>query len=140
MPEPDRSSGTNVGDLRERAAALRQAARLPQAEPETLLDAALAELDGAIEALAEVNSGAGSAGQGRALSSLHSERRLLHAVFTAAPLPLYVVDNDGTVLRANSAACEVLGVGPGYATGKSLTALIERTPGLRELDSWGRPS
>jgi serine phosphatase RsbU (regulator of sigma subunit)/PAS domain-containing protein len=128
MPGPDRSSGTDVGDLRERAAALRQASRLPQAEPETLLDAALAELDGAIESLAEANGGeAGSGGQGRALSSLHSERRLLHAVFTAAPLPLYVVDNDGTVLRANSAACEVLGVGPGYATGKSLTALIEPT-------------
>ena len=126
MPAPDRSSGSDVGDLRERAAALRQASRLPQAEAGTLLDAALAELDGAIEALAEANGGGtGSGGQGRALSSLHSERRLLHAVFTAAPLPLYVVDNDGTVLRANSAACEVLGVGPGYATGKSLTALIE---------------
>jgi serine phosphatase RsbU (regulator of sigma subunit)/PAS domain-containing protein len=126
MPGPDRSSGTDVGDLRERAAALRQASRLPQAEPGTLLDAALAELDGAIEALAEANGGGpGSGGQGRALSSLHSERRLLHAVFAAAPLPLYVVDNDGTVLRANSAACDVLGVGPGYATGKSLTALIE---------------
>jgi serine phosphatase RsbU (regulator of sigma subunit) len=113
--------------LKERAAALRQASRLPHADPATLLDAALAELDGAVEALAEANGGAAvSGGQGRALSSLHSERRLLHAVFTAAPLPLYVVDTDGTVLRANSAACEVLGVGPGYATGKSLTALIEQ--------------
>ena len=126
MPGPDRSSGNDAGDLTERVAALRQASRLPQAEPATLLDAALAELDGAIEALAEANGGASeSDGPGRALSSLHSERRLLHAVFTAAPLPLYVVDHDGTVLRANSAACEVLGVGPGYATGKSLTALIE---------------
>lgn len=126
MPGPDRSSGSDAGDLRERVAALRQASRLPQADPGTLLDAALAELDGAIETLAETNGGpAGSGGKGRALSSLHSERRLLHAVFTAAPLPLYVVDNDGTVLRANSAACEALGVGPGYATGKSLTALIE---------------
>jgi PAS domain-containing protein len=126
MPGPDRSSGSDVGGLRERAAALRQASKLPQAEPATLLDAALAELEGAIEALAEADGGvAGSGAQGRALSSLHSERRLLHAVFTAAPLPLYVADTDGTVLRANSAACEVLGVGPGYATGKSLTALIE---------------
>jgi len=126
MPGPDRSSGSDAGGLKERAAALRQASRLPQADPATLLDAALAELDGAVDALAEANDGAaGSGGQGRALSSLHSERRLLHAVFTAAPLPLYVVDTDGTVLRANSAACEVLGVGPGYATGKSLTALIE---------------
>jgi len=127
MPGPDRSSGSDAGALKERAAALRQASRLPQADPATLLDAALAELDGAVVALAEANGGtAGSGGKGRALSSLHSERRLLHAVFTAAPLPLYVVDTDGTVLRANSAACEVLGVGPGYATGKSLTALIEQ--------------
>jgi PAS domain-containing protein len=126
MPGPDRSSGSDVGGLRDRAAALRQASKLPQAEPATLLDAALAELEGAIEALTEADSSlAGAGGQGRALSSLHSERRLLHAVFTAAPLPLYVADNDGTVLRANSAACEVLGVGPGYATGKSLTALVE---------------
>ncbi|MBO0836650.1 MAG: SpoIIE family protein phosphatase, partial [Actinobacteria bacterium] len=32
---------------------------------------------------------------------------------------------DGTVLRANSAAGELLGTGPGYATGKSLATLIE---------------
>jgi len=127
MPGPDRSaSGGEEGGLRERAAALREAARLPQAEPGILLDAALAELDGAVDALADVSGDlAGSGGDGRALSGLHSERRLLHAVFTAAPLPLYVVDHDGTVLRANSAACEILGVGPGYATGKSFTALVE---------------
>jgi serine phosphatase RsbU (regulator of sigma subunit)/PAS domain-containing protein len=127
MPEPDRSaSGGEVAEFRGRAAALRQAASLPRAEQATLLDAALAELDGVIDALAEANgSVAGSGDDGRALSGLHSERRLLHALFTAAPLPLYVVDSEGTVLRANSAACEVLGVGPGYATGKSLTALVE---------------
>jgi serine phosphatase RsbU (regulator of sigma subunit)/PAS domain-containing protein len=125
MPGPDRSaSGGEVSGLRERAAALRQAAQLPRAEPGTLLDAALAELDGAVEALSG-GGPAGSGADGRALNGLHSERRLLHAVFTAAPLPLYVVDQDGTVLRANSSACEVLGVGPGYATGKSLTALME---------------
>jgi serine phosphatase RsbU (regulator of sigma subunit) len=91
-----------------------------------LLDAALADLDGAIAALAEASGATAGAGDGsRALSSLHSERRLLHALFAATPLPLYVVDSEGTVLRANSAACEVLGVGPGYATGKPLTALVE---------------
>jgi serine phosphatase RsbU (regulator of sigma subunit)/PAS domain-containing protein len=127
MAGPDRSaSGGEVADFRGRAAALRQAATLPRAEPGTLLDAALAELDGAIDALAEAyGTATGSSDDGRALSGLHSERRLLHALFTAAPLPLYVVDSEGTVLRANSAACEVLGVGPGYATGKSLTALVE---------------
>ena len=125
MPGPDRSGPPPAGGLKDRVAALRQAALLPQAEAETLLDAALAELDGAIEALADGGGLVGSGSEVRTLNGLHSERRLLHAVFTAAPLPLYVVDNDGTVLRANSAACEVLGVGPGYATGKSLTALME---------------
>ena len=90
-----------------------------------LLDAALAELDGAIEVLADGAGLAGGGGDSRTLSGIHSERRLLHAVFTSTPLPLYVIDYDGTVLRANSAACEVLGVAPGYATGKSLTALLE---------------
>ncbi|HXB48699.1 MAG TPA: SpoIIE family protein phosphatase [Streptosporangiaceae bacterium] len=127
MSGPDRSAPAGeVAEFSERAAALRQAASLPRADPRTLLDAALADLDGAIAALAEANgAAAGSGGDGRALSSLHSERRLLHAVFTAVPLPLYVVDGEGTVLRANSAACEVLGVGPGYATGKPLMALVE---------------
>jgi serine phosphatase RsbU (regulator of sigma subunit)/PAS domain-containing protein len=126
MPVPDReASGGEVASLRSRAAALHQAARLPQAEPQLLLDAALAELDGAIAALEESAGSAESGGNGRGLSGLHSDRRLLHAVFTATPMPLYLVDHDATVVRANSAACEVLGVGAGYATGKSLTALIE---------------
>lgn len=143
MPGSDRSaSGGEGSSLRERAAALREAASLPQAEPATLLDAALAELDGAVDALADGGGDlAGSDGAGRALSGLHSERRLLHAVFTAAPLPLYVVDHEGTVLRANSAACEILGVGPGYATGKALTVLVEpaaRAPLRSHLAAVGR--
>ncbi len=112
--------------LKSRVAALRQAAALPQAERQVLLEAALAELDGAIAALDEANgSPAGPGGDGRALSGLHSDRRLLHAIFTGTPVPLYVVDHDGTVLRANTAAAELLGVGPGYATGKSLAALVD---------------
>jgi serine phosphatase RsbU (regulator of sigma subunit) len=99
---------------------------LPHAERDSLLDAALDELDGAIEALADASGAGPAAGSnGTGLSGLHSERRLLHAVFTVTPVPLYVLDRDGTVLRANTAACELLGVGPGYATGKPLAALIE---------------
>ncbi len=107
-----------------RAAALRQAAALPGADSRTLLDAALAELDGAIDAVAGSGGQPDSAGGGRALTDLHSERRLLHAVFTGAPVPLYVVDHEGVVLRANLAASELLGVGTGYVTGKSLASLI----------------
>jgi serine phosphatase RsbU (regulator of sigma subunit) len=38
---------------------------------------------------------------------------------------LYVVDPEGTVLRANTAASELLGAGQGYATGRPLTTLVE---------------
>jgi len=99
---------------------------LPRAEYQVLLEAALAELDGALAALDDAVGGpTATVGDGRALSGLHSDRRLLHAVFTGTPVPLYVVDHEGTVLRANTAACQLLGVGPGYATGKSLATLIE---------------
>jgi serine phosphatase RsbU (regulator of sigma subunit)/PAS domain-containing protein len=120
------ASPGDLGGLKSRAAALRQAASLPQAESQVLLEAALAELDGAIAALDEANgSQAGGSGDGRALSGLHSDRRLLHAIFTGTPVPLYVVDHDGTVLRANAAAAELLGVGAGYVTGRSLVTLVD---------------
>ncbi len=123
--EPDRSGpDPRLTPLKSRAAALRQAASLPTADRQTLLEAALAELDGAIEDLDRAGSEAGANGDVRSLRGLQSERRLLQSVFAAAP-PLYVVDQDGTVLRANSAAAELLGVGPGYATGRALSALIE---------------
>ncbi len=128
MPDvPDRPEpGGDLAGLRSRTTALRQAAKLPRAQTQALLAAALTELDGAIEALMAARGPSADAdGDDRTLSSLHSDRRLLHAVFTATPVALFVADTDGTVLRANSAACDLLGVGPGYATGRSLTALIE---------------
>ena len=126
MAAPDSAAPGDLGDLKSRAAALRQAAALPQADQQVLLAAALAELDGAIAALDETaGNPAAVAEGGHAASGLHSERRLLHAIFTATPVPLYVVDHDGTVLRANIAASELLSVGPGYATGRSLAALVD---------------
>ena len=126
MAAPDSAAPGDLGDLKSRAAALRQAAALPQADQQVLLAAALAELDGAVAALDESAGNPAAVGEGgQAASGLHSERRLLHAIFTATPVPLYVVDHDGTVLRANIAASELLGVGPGYATGRSLAALVD---------------
>jgi sigma-B regulation protein RsbU (phosphoserine phosphatase) len=106
--------------------ALRQAAGLPGADLRPLLEAALAELDGAAEAL-------GAAG-GRAAGDLghapgggpHSERRLLQAIFQKAPVPLFLLGLDGTVRRANSAAGQLLGSGSGsgYPTGKPFAAFV----------------
>ena len=125
MAASDRAAADDdLADLKSRAASLRQAATLPGADSHTLLEAALAELDGAIDTVAGSAGQADPATGGRALTDLHSERRLLHAVFTGAPVPLYVVDHEGVVLRANLAASELLGVGTGYVTGKSLVSLI----------------
>ncbi len=113
-----------IAGLKSRVADLRQAARLPRAKSQLLLDAALAELDAAVAALdGEAIAETGADGKGRA--GAHADRRLLHAIFSATPMPLYVVDRDGTVLRANSAASELLGADPGYATGRALPSLVE---------------
>ncbi len=114
----------NLAGLAARSAALRQAASLPGADPMALLDAALAELDAATDALrAATETAAGAPGHGPG-AAVHAERRLLHTVFQQAPVPLFLLGTDGTVRRVNAAAGELLGAGPGYATGKLFAAFV----------------
>ena len=40
-------------------------------------------------------------------------------------MPLFLLGGDGTVRRVNAAAGDLLGSGPGYATGKAFTAFID---------------
>jgi serine phosphatase RsbU (regulator of sigma subunit)/PAS domain-containing protein len=114
-----------IAALRSRGAALRQAATLEGADPGPLLQAALTELDAALQALAEAagqepgDQSAGSAG------AVYAERRLLHAVFQQVPVPLFLLDQDVTVRRANAAGGELLGAGAGYPTGKLFTAFVD---------------
>jgi serine phosphatase RsbU (regulator of sigma subunit)/PAS domain-containing protein len=113
-----------LAGLQSRTEALRQAAANPKAADRALLDAALVELEAAIEALeADGEASPGSGRNGAGVSS-QPERRLLHAVFTQAPVPLLVIDGEGTVRRANAAASDLLGVGQGYASGRNLTSMI----------------
>jgi serine phosphatase RsbU (regulator of sigma subunit)/PAS domain-containing protein len=118
-----------VGDIAARRDALRQAASLPGADPRTLIDAALTELDAAIEALGAASPGTSdSAGNSPAEvlpEAVRSERRLLHAVFQQAPVPLFLLEQDGTIRRANNQAAALLGVPSGYATGKPLASFID---------------
>src|SRR5436309_3813426 len=119
-------AGSEIAGLKARYGALRQAAALPGADPAPLLEAALAELDAAVAALVP-NGDAdsrGDAGQGSSAAA-HAERRLLHAVFQQAPVPLFLVGLDGTVRRVNTAAGDLLGSGPGYPTGKLFTAFVD---------------
>ena len=118
MPQEDFSAG-----LAARRDALRQAAAAPGADPVIVLDAALVELDGAVESVRELSAGPGADAAGG--EDLRAERRLLRSVFQEAPVPLFLLERDGTVRRANVKAGELIGAPPGYATGKSFTTFAE---------------
>jgi serine phosphatase RsbU (regulator of sigma subunit)/PAS domain-containing protein len=122
----DSSAANNLVGLAERRDALRQAAAMPGADPRALLQASFAELDAAVEALTKLAEAvAGEPASAAPADSLSAERALLRAVFAHAPVPLFVLEQDATVRRANTKAGELIGAPPGYATGKSLTAFID---------------
>src|SRR5580700_8066586 len=128
MPQDTRTDGSyaDLGDLAGRRDALRQAAAMPGADPRALLDAAFAELDAAVEVLAKLaETDLGEATSTGPADSLSVERALLRAVFQHAPAPLFVLEPDGTVRRANGRAGQLIGAPPGYATGRDLTAFVD---------------
>jgi serine phosphatase RsbU (regulator of sigma subunit) len=92
-----------------------------------MLDAALIELEGAIELLqAEAPAGDSAEGHvtGGASGADSAERQLLRAVFQDAPVPLFLVSQDGTVQRVNRSAGDLIGAKPGYATGRQFAAFV----------------
>jgi serine phosphatase RsbU (regulator of sigma subunit)/PAS domain-containing protein len=128
MPQETWATGSyaDLVGLAERRDALRQAAAMPGADPSALLDAAFAELDAAVDVLAKLAEAvAGEPGSPAAADSLIAERALLRAVFQYAPVPLFLLEVDATVRRANGKAGELIGAPPGYATGKALTAFVD---------------
>src|SRR5512132_2817155 len=137
MPHPDGSVSTRkeLADLTARRDALRQAATLGGTDLRSTLDAALAELDAAIEALAAVQDVSDDGPPDEAaLDALHAERRLLRALFHEAPVALILVERDGTVRRVNQAAGELLDTGSGYATGRPFRAFVN-LPSRAAVDS-----
>jgi PAS domain S-box-containing protein len=117
-PRPER-----VAELAARHAALRRSARSRGAEPAEMLDAALIELEGAIELLQAETPAKGPVTSG-APGTDAAERQLLRAVFTDAPVPLFLVAQDGTVQRVNRSAGDLIGAKPGYATGRPFAAFV----------------
>jgi PAS domain-containing protein len=120
-------SSAELADLAGRRDALRQAAELPGADPRALLDAAFAELDAAVEVLTKlILDDAGEPDpEAPPPAALSAERNLLRAVFQQAPVPLFLLEPDGTIRRANDRAGDLIGASPGYATGKPLTAFVD---------------
>ena len=128
MPQDTWANGSyaDLAGLAERRDALRQAAAMAGADPRALLDAAFAELDAAVEALTKLaEAAAGEPAAADPADSLTAERALLRAVFQYAPAPLFVLEADVTVRRANGKAGDLIGAPPGYATGKALTAFVD---------------
>jgi serine phosphatase RsbU (regulator of sigma subunit)/PAS domain-containing protein len=118
---------SEIADLKVRVSELRQAADMPGAALRPTLDAALVELDLAADMLAKVRGRADVAGteDTRRHGRADVERNLLRAVFRDAPAPIFLLETDGTVRRANRQAGALLGVHPGYTTGKPLSAFVD---------------
>jgi serine phosphatase RsbU (regulator of sigma subunit)/PAS domain-containing protein len=125
LPDTETEIAAEIAGVRSRGGELRRAASLPGANARQLLDAALDELDAALDALTRSRSAAAEPTQDDPPDALYAERRLLHAVFQQAPVPLFLLGQDGSVRRVNAAAGDLLGSGPGYATGKLFTAFVD---------------
>jgi serine phosphatase RsbU (regulator of sigma subunit) len=126
MPQGGRPDGA-LADLAGRRDALRQAVGLPGADPGSLVDAALTELDGAIDALGVALTAAPVDRSDAPPDGLPgtAERRLLHAAFQRTPAALFLLEQDSTIRRANDRAAALLGFPAGYATGKPLTSFVD---------------
>ena len=118
-PEPE------LAELAARRDALQQAAGLPGAQLRPLLDAVFAELDGAIDALTALQAQAAARKADAPSEQTRAERRMLRAVFAEAPLPMFLLERDGTVRRVNNHASDVIGSRPAYASGKAFTVFVD---------------
>jgi serine phosphatase RsbU (regulator of sigma subunit)/PAS domain-containing protein len=118
-PEPE------FAELAARRDALQQAAGLPGAQLRPLLDAVFAELDGAIDTLTALQAQAAARKADAPSEQTRAERRMLRAVFAEAPLPMFLLERDGTVRRVNNYASDVVGSGPAYASGKAFTVFVD---------------
>jgi serine phosphatase RsbU (regulator of sigma subunit)/PAS domain-containing protein len=116
-----------LAELETRISELRQAAEIPGATLRPTLEAALVELELAADMLTKLRArtAAGTPDEARRPGTADTERRLLRAVFQDAPAAIFLLETDGTVRRANRQAGGLLGVPPGYTTGKPFTAFVD---------------
>src|ERR1700761_880411 len=115
---------SELAELAARRDALQQAAGLAGAQLQPILDAAFAELDGAIDALATIQAQAARKADAPAEQS-RAERRMLRAVFAEAPVPLFLLERDGTVRRVNNQAGGMIASSRAYVAGKAFTMFVD---------------
>ncbi|MGX6739466.1 PAS domain-containing protein [Streptomyces xantholiticus] len=127
MAESD-EFGNDLEDFVRRVAELRAARGLPQDEQQTLLDAALFELQHVAETLWPKFERLAGHGPARAVAD-RTELQLLRALFQRLPLPVALIGGDTVVRRMNLAATDLTGVRAGFAAGRPLSGLLR--PGDR---------
>ncbi|MEU0371693.1 PAS domain-containing protein [Streptomyces sp. NPDC006283] len=120
--------GDDLEDFVRRVGELRAARGLPTDEQQTLLDAALFELQHVAETLWPKYERLATQGPARA-SADRSELQLLRALFQRLPLPVALIEGDTVVRRMNLAATDLTGVRAGYSAGRPLAGLLR--PGDR---------
>jgi serine phosphatase RsbU (regulator of sigma subunit)/PAS domain-containing protein len=116
---------SDLAELTARRDALRQAAGLSGADLRPLLEAAFAELDGAIDALTTQQTRSAARKADTGAEAGRAERRMLRAVFADAPVPLFLLERDGTVRRVNRRAGDIIGSLPAYAAGRPFTVFVD---------------
>lgn len=112
---------SGLPDLVARARELRAARDHPPAEYPVLLDAALVELDHAIEALRRQ---AEDPSEPSRTPGAKAAPHPFKAIFDHLPWPVILTDGQTVVRRLNRAAAELTGLHPGYAAGRPLAALL----------------
>jgi serine phosphatase RsbU (regulator of sigma subunit)/PAS domain-containing protein len=116
---------SDLAELTARRDALRQAAGLPGADLRPILEAAFAELDGSIDALTTQQTRSAARKADTGAEAGRAERRMLRAVFADAPVPLFLLERDGTVRRVNRRAGDIIGSLPAYAAGRPFTVFVD---------------
>ncbi|MER5219454.1 GAF domain-containing protein [Streptomyces flaveus] len=111
-------------DFVRRVAELKAARSVPSGDLQTVLDAALFELDHVAGQLWPWYERLSSGGTANGSSTDRQEQQLLRAIFQRLPLPVALMDRETVVRRLNHAATQFTGVRSGYATGRPLTGFL----------------
>ncbi|TXS39554.1 PAS domain-containing protein [Streptomyces sp. OR43] len=120
--------GREFDDFAARVEELRAAQANQDSDPVVLLDAALVELEHAVDFMLPAYEQFTSSG-GRPPSGARAEQRLFKAIFENLPVPVALVDGETVVRRVNAAAAALTGLPAGYAAGRPVSGFLR--PGDR---------